>query len=211
MHNRAGALGETVHVYGHAAQMALAAGARDFVSVGLGAGYVELVLLSLAKKAGLSTGCFTLRSFEANPTLLSAFIQWIEWGQTDVFGAFLDSVLSTVAHHFCLSPRTLREFAKEVFEADNWTLEPPLTAHTPWPFRTDCIFFDAFSKQTNPELWDAGFLEKWLMDCANGRCSFASYASNKPLQRVLQSSGFVVTLRPGFGGKRECTYAQRLG
>lgn len=210
MHHKAGALAETLYVYGHAAKSAWEAGGRHFVTVGLGAGYIELVLLALARSQELSRGFLRVRSFEANAHLRSAFQAWLQIGSAAELGPFFDQVAESVASHFSLDHTTLRGFAKEAFENGQWTIEPELTPSTDWLHRADCIFFDAFSKNTSPELWEDDFLQQWLERSTKEDSTFSSYASNKSLRIALQKTGFTVTERKGFGGKRECTFAKRL-
>ncbi len=209
MHHRAGALGETLYVYGHASEIALEGGARRFVSVGLGVGYVEWVLFGLALKSACPRDGLRIQSFEGNPGLRAGFERWLTTRETGELGNVFGGVVQAVAEHFGLSAETLQAFAREHFTRGWWTLEPALTVETMWPHRADCIFFDAFSQKTSPQLWDAAFLQQWLTQCANVPCTFASYASNRSLRSALHKAGFTLIGRQGFGGKRECTLAHR--
>jgi hypothetical protein len=210
MHSRGGALAETLHVYAGAAETAIAEGASRFVSVGLGAGYVDFVLLALLLAKPSLHKFVRLRSFEACSELRYEFIQSLEVRAIDEGSSRLfHTVAKTVAAHFEIDDLALMDFAQSLFANGAWRIESSLQSETQWPERADCIFFDVFSKQTSPELWDPAFLEHWLQASAGDPCTFTSYASNKTLRNALVKAGFVVETRPGFGGKRECTFAKR--
>ncbi|MCC7441161.1 MAG: hypothetical protein IT285_05995 [Bdellovibrionales bacterium] len=73
------------------------------------------------------------------------------------------------------------------------------------------IAFDAYSGNTSPDLWDEAFLGRFLDRFAAPECVLATYAFKGALRRALESRGFTVERRPGFGAKRECTLAWRVG
>jgi tRNA U34 5-methylaminomethyl-2-thiouridine-forming methyltransferase MnmC len=73
----------------------------------------------------------------------------------------------------------------------------------------NCIFYDAFSKKMDPQLWNETELQNILAKLTAPKCVLASYAATGALNRVLKNLGFHLTGRPGFEGKRESTLAER--
>lgn len=73
----------------------------------------------------------------------------------------------------------------------------------------DCVYFDAFSPKTNPDLWSQEVLEKsHRMLKVGGR--LCSYCVSSNVRKMLQSIGFTVERLPGpVGGKREVLRATR--
>lgn len=66
----------------------------------------------------------------------------------------------------------------------------------------DIIFFDAFGKRVQPELWTVFIFEK-IYNCLKNSGLFTTYASNGSTQRALKEVGFLVEKKPGPPGKRE--------
>ncbi len=65
----------------------------------------------------------------------------------------------------------------------------------------DAWFLDGFSPARNPELWEPALLAQVARHTAPGG-TFATYTAAGAVRRALQSAGFTVTRRPGFGRKR---------
>ena len=73
------------------------------------------------------------------------------------------------------------------------------------------ILYDAFSNNTNEELWDQSFLEEFIESyCDREFCYFSTYAATSNLKRALKEKGFTLEKRQGFSRKRESTFAYRL-
>jgi tRNA U34 5-methylaminomethyl-2-thiouridine-forming methyltransferase MnmC len=210
MHHRAGALSETLYVYGEAIEYALDLGMRKFVSVGLGLGYVEWVLVASALAKGVWPSC-SLRSFELDEALLDGFEAGLmekEPTGSNVSKVHVE-VLTAVSAHFGITEQRLREALVQATSQGRSRREQALTSETSWEEKADCVLYDAFSAELQPSLWTTEFLSRFLESAAAPQCLFASYASNGPLKRTLKSKGFHCHKRAGFGGKRECTLAER--
>ena len=66
----------------------------------------------------------------------------------------------------------------------------------------DVIYFDAFSPEKQPEMWEeAGFRNLYEHSC-NGAV-ITTYCAKGAVRRAMQSAGFVVERLPGPPGKRE--------
>lgn len=70
----------------------------------------------------------------------------------------------------------------------------------------DCIYFDAFSPTTQPELWTIQILEKMYRALTNGGL-LVTYCAKGEFKRNLKAVGFEVENVPGPPGKREMTIA----
>jgi len=74
----------------------------------------------------------------------------------------------------------------------------------------DAWFLDGFAPARNPSMWEPAVLDQVARLAAPG-CRLASFTVAGAVRRGLEARGFAVERRPGFGGKRECLAATRLG
>ncbi|HRS67325.1 MAG TPA: tRNA (5-methylaminomethyl-2-thiouridine)(34)-methyltransferase MnmD [Paludibacteraceae bacterium] len=73
----------------------------------------------------------------------------------------------------------------------------------------DCVFFDAFSPEIQPELWTTSIF-KTLYEAMNSDGILTTYCAKGSVRRTLQNVGFVVERIPGpVGGKREILRARK--
>ena len=78
------------------------------------------------------------------------------------------------------------------------------------PARTfDLIYFDAFSPNSQPELWTSTVFDK-MYSMMNSGGILTTYCAKGEVKRTLKSSGFRVESRPGPVGKREMTVAFKI-
>src|SRR4051812_27817152 len=76
MHHSAGAMAESVYIYGSTIEKTIAKGLPlRVLSLGLGLGYNELLTVGLALKHGYAMDA--LYSFESEPLLARSFEQWL--------------------------------------------------------------------------------------------------------------------------------------
>ncbi len=78
-----------------------------------------------------------------------------------------------------------------------------------WSGRADAWFLDGFAPARNPELWEADLMAEVARHTAPGG-TFATYTAAGEVRRSLQSAGFQVERREGYGRKRHMT-AGRIG
>ncbi|MBY0369820.1 hypothetical protein K2X33_03980 [bacterium] len=210
MHHRAGAFSETQYVYGEALQLAWGTKGRSFVSVGLGLGYLEILLAAWAERFGGGES-MSLRSFEAHPALRQSFLDWVT--QTSSPAASLQAayhrITERTAHKMDVAPSAISLRLRNWLRSGQWECEGALRDATEWPKRFDAILYDPFSSDTSPQLWSSGWLECFLDAAGEGRCVFASYAATSVLKKALLKKKFRLIAREGFAGKRECTLAVR--
>lgn len=69
-------------------------------------------------------------------------------------------------------------------------------------FTADAWYLDGFAPAKNPQLWTADLLQA-IFECTAPGGSFATYSAAGWVRRNLQTAGFDVVRRPGFGKKRE--------
>lgn len=196
MHSTAGALGETRHVYEPAARLVWARGWEPtFLSVGLGLGYLELMLAALAPDEQ-----WRCTSYESVPALREEFVAWARGERVRLHETYEAIAAGCGGEARAGLQRALVE--------GRWRVEGELTADTKLAPASG-IFFDAFSRRSSPGLWSVEFLESFVARAAAPKCVFATYAATGDLKRVLRAAGFTVEARAGFAGKREHTFAVR--
>jgi tRNA U34 5-methylaminomethyl-2-thiouridine-forming methyltransferase MnmC len=73
----------------------------------------------------------------------------------------------------------------------------------------DLIYFDAFSPNTQPELWSEEVFER-LFNCLNKSGILVTYSSKSVVRKALLKVGFHVEKHPGPPGKREVLKAIKV-
>ena len=73
----------------------------------------------------------------------------------------------------------------------------------------DLIYFDAFSPEAQPELWEQEVFDKCYKVMAPEGI-LVTYCAKGRVKRALKSAGFTVENLPGPAGKREITRGQKL-
>lgn len=208
MHHQAGAFSETLYVYGEAIRVALQNGARSFLCVGFGLGYLEFLLACHALRTDLP---LLVHSFESDLRLRAHFQDWLREGHTEPrFKRAYEKILELNCSNSNLPASIVVSYLRDAFTTGQWALNGQLEMAALNGQRFDTILFDAFSAGTSPELWSREFLEQLIDRAAAPRCLFATYASTGDLKRTLAQFGFERIERTGFAGKRESTLAQRL-
>jgi tRNA U34 5-methylaminomethyl-2-thiouridine-forming methyltransferase MnmC len=76
------------------------------------------------------------------------------------------------------------------------------------PQKFDCIFFDAFAPEKQPEMWTVDVLKK-VTDALNENGVLVTYCAKGQLRRDLASLNLKVEKLPGPPGKREMTRTSR--
>ena len=205
MHSTQGALSESLTIYKPCVEKVLSIKKPRVLSLGLGLGYNELITLEIFLKSKKSQ--FTLISFEKLSTLRLWFHLWLK-DENSPMNQYYDQILKKVSKHFDENPQTLKEFCSTNLTEGFFQILGDLPSKNPFDFGFHCILYDAFSNQSNPELWSENHLKTFVKSyCDSKQCHFATYASTGALKRVLKSEGFIFTKKKGFGRKRESTFA----
>lgn len=70
----------------------------------------------------------------------------------------------------------------------------------------DCIFFDAFAPEVQPELWGQDMFDRLYRATASGGC-LVTYCAKGDVRRNMEHSGYLVSRIPGAPGKRQMLQA----
>ena len=73
----------------------------------------------------------------------------------------------------------------------------------------DCIYFDAFAPNTQPELWTIAQFER-LYKALKPNGILTTYCAKGEVKRNMKAAGFVIEALPGPIGKREMTRARKV-
>ncbi len=200
MHYSTGAASETIYIYGEAivrAQAILNVQLTHYLVVGLGLGYIE-ILISL-----LSEGQFKrILSFEKDQELSKDFSHWLNGENFKIYDQVTASLLEQ------LKLKEVPDFKNSLKE--KLTVTSALTTPDYQSFeKFNVICFDAFSSQMDETLWTDDFLNLFIKNYAAKQCVFASYAKTGALNRALKNNGFNPIQRKGFSSKRESSLSIR--
>jgi hypothetical protein len=202
MHYSTGAASETIYIYGEAIKRAselLRSDQTNYLVVGLGLGYVEILICLI------SGGEFRhIHSFEKDQALIDDFKNWCHQPGFDLYDQVTQSLLNQLK--FNISIDEIKTKLKNKLRIDQ-PLESPINT-TEQKFNVIC--YDAFSRLMDQKLWDEEFLTQFIKQYSADICIFASYSKTGALSRALKKNGFTFIHRKGFSTKRECTLAIRI-
>lgn len=212
MHHSGGAVAETIYIYGHAVnefveQKKSDTGSFNILSVGLGIGINEMVVAGVFLQKNIPSENTKIQSLEVQPFLIQQWQNYVMDGEliSEMFSIYQNN-LEQVAKQLAVKATDLKLYLKKAYQND-WAVDGHLSTRFFPKQRAEVIFYDAYSSQTNPELWDESFLIEFLKRSAADRCILSSYASKSTLQRALKANSFKIQKRIGFSGKRECLFA----
>lgn len=213
MHGLQGAFGEGLYIYLNALRECLKFGLPPSIfSLGLGLAYNEIISIAYFQKYQLDN--FKIVSYEKCPSLISGLQEWlgiVKQATAPTWSSTYDSILERTAHHFRLTKGALKQNLQDSISSQKWILQGAFTPDTQFSQKFNCIFYDAFSEKTDPQLWDAKTLQTWSLRACQPNCVFSTYAAKGILKRILKEQGFTLIKRPGFAGKRHSTLAIRSG
>lgn len=218
MHHSGGAAAETELIYGTPIRACFGPiPAPHFISVGLGLGYIELVIAreGLSRRLVNKSADFTLESWESVAPLREYFLEWLKGQPLAVeISNVYDRVLSFILKEGgAITPQMLKNVLVQKFENGQWKLHGALagelTGEIPPEKKAHGILFDAFSAKTTPELWDEHFLKTYFLQATGADAFISTYASRTSLKTALRDAEFEILIRPGFKGKRNSTLAYK--
>ena len=214
MHNLAGAFGESLYVYLEAIKQYCYYSPPQpplkVLSIGLGLAYNEIINIAYLKKSSLCD--FKIRSYEKDSALIKSLRTWCLSKDKNFTGGILaayEDILMRTAQEFSLSSTELKSELRNAIDLEKWSFHGPLLPSTSFSEKFHCIFYDPFSENTDPDLWKEEYLNTLIEKSCEEECVFTTYAAKGALSRVLKKHGFIVVKRPGFGRKKECTFATR--
>lgn len=205
MHHSGGAITETELIYGNVIKECFDhIEAPHFCVVGLGIGYIELII---AREAVLRGRSFKLTSYEVRSELREAFVCFVS-GRPLL--AEISTIYEAVLHAVSqFQKNEIKEVLWQMIQSGDAQLLGALDLNHLPQSQVHCISFDAYSAKTDPELWDEDFLVDFLSSVAAEECWLSTYASRVSLKSALAKSGFDFQTLRGFKGKRNSTKALR--
>lgn len=207
-HSRFGALTETEHVFLQATGMAdrLAAGqATRILEVGFGTGLNFWATVRHARRGGATLHYVSLERDLLPAPLLA------QLNHPDLLAEVADIQAAFVAWRASLP--TVVDPTRLTWTFEAWlhltlVIGDATVVSIPAAEPYHAVYHDAFSPDSNPELWTQTFFERLyplLID--GGRVT--TYSVKGTVRRNLQAVGFQVFKQPGPPGKREILVAQR--
>ncbi len=212
MHHSGGASSETDLIYGAPIRETFQKITKPhFLIVGLGLGYIELVIAREALLANLGDSSIgKITSYESVPELREYFFKWLH-NDTDLHvdvQKTYDLVLEHVLKSTNLGTHAVKSVLKKHFVIQN-DIRGSLASDVTMESRYHCILYDAFSSKTSPFLWEEEFLNHLLATGSAEESVLSTYACKGTLKRALKNQGFEVIVREGFQGKRNSTMGKK--
>jgi hypothetical protein len=205
MHHSAGAFSETAYIYGPLLDWCFKEFSQPHIlSVGLGLGYNEIYTAAIAELNGHSH--WSLDSFEIVEGLKNHFLQSLHHPD-DFKNSVYGHISSRLSEHLGLKPGSVFQQLNSAFLENRLKVYGDIRGFS-FTQKYHGILQDAFSRKTNPDLWEENFLKE-LLSTTHAKSALASYASLGPLKRSLKLMGFESFNREGYHGKRNCTLAAK--
>ena len=211
MHHSGGAWEETLYIYKPVTDWVKKQQFPEsrFLSVGLGLGYVELLVarefLDTAKDQKV-----ILQSFEIVPELVDYFKAWIfnQPLHPEVQETY-DQIGHFVFDFDAQKTQKAKIFLGELYQKKQWLIGEALEECRHPQANFHGLMYDAFSRAVSPELWTPEFLKNFLRQWAAPQACLGTFSCTGDLKRSLKEEGFDLQVRLGFQSKRNCTLAFR--
>ena len=210
MHHSGGALSESLFVYQSALQRVLENNSTPRVlSMGLGLGYNEIITCAHLRSQNTLSSATKIWSFEALPFLRDEFTAWLGGAFTAHLHTVYEDVLQRICAHFQIHAAELKNIMLNLKSLNQLQLRSAFPDDLHAVSECNLVYYDAYSKKMDAELWDEEILVQRLGACLSVNCVLATYAATGSLNRALKRLGFRLIPKPGFLGKRESTLAIR--
>lgn len=203
MHHSAGALSESLFIYLEALKLA---SVPHVLSVGLGLAYNEM--LTAAHMIQKQIVDYKIWSFESLPELRDGFRNWLMGDDLGELATTLTEVERQTSLHFQLTPGDIRAELCAALAEGRLELRQAFPEDSAG-VQAHVVFYDAYSRKMNAELWEEPQLVKTFTEVLSETCVLATYAATGSLNRALKQLGFRLINKTGFQGKRESTLAIR--
>lgn len=222
MHNSSGAFSETLIIYGPVvvASFQQALQARDgegpnFMSLGLGLGYNEVLIACQAivalKNYKDSMGevlRWTCHSYEKENWLIQDLLAYLGDELTPEKHFIYQKIFSLFAAHFAIPEEKIRKEMAKAYKEGRWTIESAFHYQLPQRrLRFHAYLWDAFSRKTDPDLWEIVKLENYLKATQAPSSFFSTYACFRDLKTALSLGNFNWKIRKAQTRKRESLIA----
>lgn len=211
MHHSGGAYTETQLIYGEPLRARFDKKQTRVLSVGLGLGYIEMMVACEAIKRKIAPTDLRLVSYESEQVLKDEFLNFLkdERAQNEKLETYQKILEFFVADEEDLTEEKVKSYLLKAFDKKSWEILGKLSEESLIPETFNLIIYDAFSAKTTPELWTEEFLNLVWNKNADKNCSVATYACRTLLRKSLFESGFQVIEELGFQSKKKRTLAVR--
>ena len=204
-HSIHGAMAESVHIFINNGLKSLAQSRISVFEMGFGTGLNAL--LTLVHNAEKQINYHTVEAFplRKNEYLLLNYVDILNAQFPHPFPFSKEEL-----HHFFITMhqsengKTVQITPHFYFTKEMIRMEDKIFENQDF----DIIYFDAFSPETQPELWSNPIFEK-LYAAMRKDGIFITYCAKGAVKRALKNVGFIVETLPGPVGKREITRARK--
>ena len=192
-HSIHGAVQESRHVFLEAGYRYICEKFRDISisEVGFGTGLNALLTLDASVKAGVNTRYHALDPFPPDWSVVEK-INYCSHGGMEGFADDFRKM------HQAMPDKEILLRANFTFSLSRSRLEDA----GPRLGKYNLVYFDAFSPETAPELWEPGIFRKLRLIMDQGGV-LVTYCAKGRVRRILQEAGFSAERLPGPPGKRE--------
>jgi tRNA U34 5-methylaminomethyl-2-thiouridine-forming methyltransferase MnmC len=189
-HSRHGAIVEAEHVFIRNGFSAVNKSKLNILEVGFGTGLNALLTYQKAEQKSIEVNYHTMELYPVNKE------NYIQLNFTDLIGLEQEKLLNL---HHCTWEEEHQISACFTFTKNHISLEKYNTH-----LKFDIIYFDAFSPEKQPELWDEITFKKmhgFLKDDG----FLVTYCAKGSVKRTMKAVGFEVIVLDGPPGKRQMT------
>lgn len=179
-HSINGAISESLHVFIKNGLAQIKQTKLKILEVGFGSGLNAILSFDYALKNNLTLEYHGVEKYPLNAEILEDFV---------------------VPQHLHQIFEKIHKFEWNIKNkiSDNFTIMKIKADFVNWTpaEKYDLIYFDAFSFDTQPEMWsEENFIK--IFNVCNKNSIFVTYSSKGVVKRNLRSAGFIVTRIPGF-------------
>ncbi len=190
-HSRFGALQESMHVFITAGLRQIKYSSVNILEIGFGTGLNALLSLAESMRSGQTMQYITIEKFPLPRKI------WNQLNYTHIlpdiephlFNSLHDAewnMQTQITDNF-----SILKLSCDLLEIDYSTFAP-----------VDLVYFDAFSPEKQPELWETSVIKKITSCCAQGS-KFVTYCAKGAVRRSLIEAGYTTERIAGPPGKRE--------
>lgn len=193
-HSIHGAVNESRHVFLEAGLSQSTTTNLRVLEIGFGTGLNALLTAQYAAEKDIQIVYTTIEKFPLQESVWGTLNYGQVIGQEELFQSIHNA-----------------EWGAEAQISSNFTLlklEADLN-HLSLCSEFDCIFFDAFSPDKQPELWTEQVFENMYAFTAHGGI-LTTYCAKGGVRRAMQAAGYIVERIPGPMGKREMLRARKM-
>lgn len=195
-HSLQGAVGESMHIYIEAGFRSLDRDPLRILEVGFGSGLNALLTLREAMDTGRTVEYHTVELYPVAERVVRS-LGYDAYCSPEAYTGFL----RMHALPWDAAPVAIdRSFTFHKINAD---LREVLL-----PAGIDLVYFDAFSPDTQPELWSRSVFER-LYGAMNPGGVLVTYSAKGVVKQALRDAGFIVKRLPGALGKHHMLRAVR--